>query len=72
MAATVYESEICSATSVPWVIVIFKITCESILIRLIFYFIPRGKQFHEALEMLAAFKRGLCGGVKIKLGRLQV
>lgn len=31
----------------------------------------RGKQFHEALEMLAAFKRGLCGGVKIKLGRLQ-
>lgn len=37
-----------------------------------FNFISRGKQFHEALEMLAAFKRGLCGGVKIKLGRLQV
>lgn len=31
-----------------------------------------GKQFHEALELLASFKRGLCGGVKIKLGRLQV
>lgn len=31
----------------------------------------RGKQFNETLEMLAAFKRGRCGGVKIKLGRLQ-
>ncbi|XP_068721668.1 phosphorylase b kinase regulatory subunit beta-like isoform X1 [Montipora capricornis] len=31
----------------------------------------RGKQFHEALELLASFKRGFCGGVKVKLGRLQ-
>lgn len=31
----------------------------------------RGKQFQETLELLASFKRGYCGGVKIKLGRLQ-
>ena len=72
MAAKVYKGKFAAPPSLPWVIVIFKIACESILIRLMFYFISRGKQFHEALEMLAAFKRGLCGGVKIKLGRLQV
>ncbi|XP_015749558.1 PREDICTED: phosphorylase b kinase regulatory subunit beta-like [Acropora digitifera] len=31
----------------------------------------RGKQFHQALELFASFKRGLCGGVKVRLGRLQ-
>ena len=34
--------------------------------------LTRGKQFQETLELLASFKRGFCGGVKIKLGRLQV
>lgn len=39
---------------------------------MLFCFLTRGKQFQETLELLASFKRGFCGGVKIKLGRLQV
>ena len=32
----------------------------------------RGRHFKEMLELLASFKSGVCGGVRVRLGKLQV
>ena len=50
----------------------FDVSFESTLTAVFVSIIFSGKQFHQALELFASFKRGLCGGVKVRLGRLQV
>ena len=50
----------------------FDVSFESTITVVFVSIIFRGKQFHQALELFASFKRGLCGGVKVRLGRLQV
>lgn len=41
---------------------------------LVFFFITffRGSRFNPILDMLAAFKKGMIGGVKVHVDRLQV